>query len=354
MRRIPRTLFLALSAAAVFALHAHASQTADGLNATAGNQNVTWCGNCISVGWYYVPATSYELSGIQTNFTPGLGGDRTVTVEILTERRAVGGQLLASGTFDSATARGTLGGATFATPVGLVAGSRYFVGFRNVGGIGINTTNDAAATNLGAFGLFLDNDGTNDGAYQLRGGLPTQGSPQDQPILRFLSPDTPVGVPPSPGQALALTVKKASVAFKGKPLGDSWTLAGSVPGALGSFNPVNGLALSLVKDDGTVIANLAIPSGQPWKVTTKPSWKLKDNAGGAVGDPTAIETVIAKLNKKTGLFDIKVKVKAVDLTDPGAGNYTAILNRGNGANVDMNRQAWRSATVKGGTKLLTP
>jgi hypothetical protein len=349
-----RKAWIVVSMAALVALRADADQTADGLNATAGNQNIGWCGGCVSVGWYYVPQTAYELSGIQTNFAPGIGSDRTVTVELLTERRAVGGHVIASGTFDSSTARGTLGGATFGTPVGLVAGSRYFVGFRNVAGLGINTTNDGGATNLGAFGLFLDNDGTNDGDYQLRGGLPTTGSPQDQPILRFLKPDTPTGVAPTPGQALALTVRKAAVTFKAKPLGDSWTLTCSVPGALGSFDPTAGFVLSIVKDDGTVIAALNMPGGQKWKVTNKPSWSIRDNKGGAVGDPTVVETVSAKLNKKTGLFDMKVTVKRVNLTDPGAGNYTTILNRGNGTNVDMDRRGWRSKTVKGGTKLLAP
>lgn len=110
--------------------------------------------------------------------------DRTVTVEILTDRRAVGGSLLRSATFNSAVARGQLGGGSF-TAITLTAGTRYFVGFRNIAGIGINTTSDAGAVNCGAC-LYLDNASSAEGQYQTRGGT-SQPSQVDQPILRLIA-----------------------------------------------------------------------------------------------------------------------------------------------------------------------
>lgn len=120
--------------------------------------------------------------------------NRTVTIEILTDRRAVGGTLIRSATFDSAIARGRLGGGTFA-PVVLTAGTRYFIGFRNIAGIGTNTTSDTGAVNCGAC-LFLDNASSAEGQYQTRGGT-DQASVVDQPILRLIgaSAATPTPTP---------------------------------------------------------------------------------------------------------------------------------------------------------------
>lgn len=107
----------------------------------------------------------------------------------MTDRRAVGGTLIRSSTFDSAVARGTLGGGAFA-PVMLTSGTRYFIGFRNIGGLGTNTTSDTGATNCGAC-LYLDNASSAQGQYQTRGGN-DQPSVVDQSILRL------IGAAPAP------------------------------------------------------------------------------------------------------------------------------------------------------------
>jgi len=70
------------------------------------------------------------------------------------------------------------------TPITLNAGTRYFIGFRGIAGIGINTTNEASAVNCGAC-LYLDNQSSAEGQYAARGGS-SQPSAQDQPIIRLV------------------------------------------------------------------------------------------------------------------------------------------------------------------------
>lgn len=142
-----------------------------------------WDPSLTAVGWYITPTISMNLTRIETNFSPAGGGNRNVTIELLNDRRAVGGALMRSAAFDSGQARGVLGGGTF-SPVAITAGTTYFIGFRNIGGIGINSTSDGPAINCGAC-LYLDNAGSVEGQYQVRGGS-NQPSVVDQPILRLI------------------------------------------------------------------------------------------------------------------------------------------------------------------------
>ena len=76
-----------------------ADSIAEDVNAAAFPSFVQWGLGIPSVGWYFTPTNSLEVAGVLTNFRelfqPG-DEDRTVTVEILTDRRAVGGTLIAS------------------------------------------------------------------------------------------------------------------------------------------------------------------------------------------------------------------------------------------------------------------
>jgi hypothetical protein len=103
-----------------------------------------------SVGWYFTPTSAFFLSVIQTRFNPAAGPnqDRTVTVELWSDRPTLGGRLLRSGDFQSSSAMGVFGGASF-LPYLLQVGIQYFIGFRNVSGLGMNLTLDASATSLG-------------------------------------------------------------------------------------------------------------------------------------------------------------------------------------------------------------
>ena len=197
-RQIPATLIIVIFfnlALFVSAQTPPPTQTNLGYNDVLAPQFLVWCNGggqtCTSVGWYFTPSVNFNLTAVQTNFNavqqPG-SQDRDVTIEVLSDRRFVGGTLLRSATFNSSIARGRLGGASFA-PITLTAGTRYFIGFRNVAGIGINTTNDAGSIDCGAC-LYLDNDGDTTGQYKLRGGT-TMPSAQDKPIVRFIG--TPVG-----------------------------------------------------------------------------------------------------------------------------------------------------------------
>ena len=162
------------------------AQVSLGYNEVNPSQFLVWDSTLTAVGWYLTPAAPFSLTGVQTNFNAVQqtgSQDRNVTVEVLTDRRAVGGTLLRSVVFNSASARGRLGGVTFA-PVTLNAGTRYFIGFRGISGIGINTTTDAGAVNCGAC-LYLDNPSSAEGQYATRGGS-NQPSAQDQPIIRLV------------------------------------------------------------------------------------------------------------------------------------------------------------------------
>lgn len=97
-------------------------------------------GGPTNIGWYYTPAQSYTLTGIYTYFepVPNGTGDHTITAQIQTDRPAVGGMLLDSGTFMANSAEGGYVGVTFAAPIDLTAGTTYFVDFLNTEGMGVD------------------------------------------------------------------------------------------------------------------------------------------------------------------------------------------------------------------------
>lgn len=333
---------------------------ADGLNDDKNPQFLGWCSGCTVVGWYYIAPFDYDLSGIQTNFEPGVGAERTVTVEILTDRRFAGGALLASADFDSSTARGTLGGGTFVSPVHLTAGTRYFVGFRNVQNIGINTTADAGALNLGPLGLYIDNDFVNDGQYEFRGGQPCIGSPQDQPIIRFLQPTGGAMLPgvdeTTETASSALSLSRSSLTLSPILNKDMVSLKGSFSATVGSFDPsVDGAAVGLVGADG-VIACFQLAPGAGWTTLPGPKWKFKDTKTGSLGDLNANEQLSIKFNAKTGKFDVLAKVKKAELKNATAGFLSSVIAIGSIftpiKDEFMNTQVWRSTAQ--GKKLVTP
>ena len=94
------------------------------------------------VGWDYTPSAAYNLVGVNTKF--GFETDsRTVSVEVYDASPSNGGTLLRSGNFTPLS--NNFSGGTFA-PLSLTAGDDYFIGFRNVDGLGVNVTEDAEAT----------------------------------------------------------------------------------------------------------------------------------------------------------------------------------------------------------------
>ena len=185
----------------------------EGFNETATPDFLTWGLN--EVGWYWTPESDFSLTGIQTRFRSGTGVagdiDRTVTIVLMDDR---GGSVLASGTFDSATARGGLGGVTFGTAFDVDDAVTYFVGFQNVLSIGINivgnTPQDESFENSSGPAGFGDSDGTaGNFAFAFSGGNPANENlclALDCPVIAFLTEtvDDPGSDVPEPATMLLL------------------------------------------------------------------------------------------------------------------------------------------------------
>jgi hypothetical protein len=189
-----------------------AATLADSVNAgSAADDGAYW--GVYDAGWLYTPSTSYLLGGIDTKFSyPNLTSiqDRNVTVALyLNNTPGNGGSLLGSFSFfsDNVAHGQTFVGGDFPTPIALVAGQQYFVGFENVGplppnsppnqnDLGVNFTADPGGTFLS--NLFFDvssnpscNTGTNfaceDTNHDILG----------QPILEFFAAP-PASTTPEP------------------------------------------------------------------------------------------------------------------------------------------------------------
>ncbi len=203
--------------------HLKADVLADSVNASYSADNNAYWGD-YDVGWLYTPSSSYNLSGIDTEFSIPVGTsvqNRMVTVDVYEGNTpANGGTLLGSFQFDSATAQGTLAGGSFSTPISLTAGQQYFVGFMNVGpmsatpnvdDLGVNFTANANAivlSNLYFDSTIYGNSGygncsnTTDFACE----QPTTGSNSvlGAPILEFFEPNPVTPTTPEPASLLLL------------------------------------------------------------------------------------------------------------------------------------------------------
>lgn len=152
----------AVCLAAAFGAPAMAA-TIDSINPNATPPFVEYAGPQ-DIGWYYTPTFSYTLTGITTEFVavPNGTGQRTITVQIQTERPVNGGTVLAQGTFSANSASGGFLGSSLPA-VQLTAGTTYFVDFLDTVGMGVNLgswqndqngnpmPSNGATTNLGAW-----------------------------------------------------------------------------------------------------------------------------------------------------------------------------------------------------------
>ncbi|HWC99517.1 MAG TPA: PEP-CTERM sorting domain-containing protein [Candidatus Sulfopaludibacter sp.] len=218
------TLFSSLTilAGLMVSTGAHASVLADHINDGFSADNGAYWG-VDDVGWFYTPASGYDLIGINTEFSiPNLTvvQNRTVTVVLYQgDTPAAGGTLLGSFQFDSSLAEGTLGGGTFASPITLTAGQQYFVGFEDVGplsstpnldDLGVNFTGDSGAAFLSTAQFDTStcatphSFGCEDAAHDWL----------SQPILQFLAPDPIPTSTPDPSTVLLLGSGLAAVALR--------------------------------------------------------------------------------------------------------------------------------------------
>ncbi|MGZ8377140.1 MAG: PEP-CTERM sorting domain-containing protein [Gemmatirosa sp.] len=233
MRRSIRHLVLTAAAAAVATATtagAQAPTPRDGLHVGRAPSATFFEMN--AVGWFYTPATSFQLTSVLTQFADvtdlaeALGVEvahREVLVDVYEASAAsvagLGASALATGSFNSASAVGQLGGATFANAVTLNANALYFIGFRNVGYLdavnwngvlGVNFTGDPNPDDAGGVGGILTEDaiaGTGPYTYQLDLEYAYEAA---NPIVQLVGTDVPAGPPP-----VTTAPEPASVALLG-------------------------------------------------------------------------------------------------------------------------------------------
>lgn len=137
-----------------------------------------------AIGWLYTPSFAYDLVGVDTKFSSA--DSRTVTLEIYSEHPSLGGgTLLRSATFTPLA--NVFSGGVFAS-LALAEGEDYFVGFRNVQGLGNNFSGDFPNQLLTAW---VDRDDSGD--YE-------ESAPQLEfrsPILQFYTQTAAVPAPSS-------------------------------------------------------------------------------------------------------------------------------------------------------------
>ncbi len=111
----------------------------------------------VNIGWFYTPTTSYDLTGVQFNFSANDSG--SVTEKIYdTTTPALGGTLLASATF-SVTGAGFTGG--YFSPLSFVANRTYFIGLQGIQGFdGMTSVSPGATVLKVAFDVGTGNFGT--------------------------------------------------------------------------------------------------------------------------------------------------------------------------------------------------
>jgi len=150
------------------------------------------------IGWYWTPANSIKLIGIQTQLRdgfPNISNDFVFTTTLWTDRPAVGGTPIASFQWHGGEpVEGPWVGGQFNAPISLTGGTQYFVGmtgweqgfafFNGNGGSGINWIHpptQAGAENLGAGSGYV---GTNFETKMNTGATPAN---VDSPVIRFIA-----------------------------------------------------------------------------------------------------------------------------------------------------------------------
>ena len=189
LKRCSLVGLVALVVGTQMASPARGQTVVDSINADKSPKPAEW--SLTEVGWFFTPSSSYSLGGVQSKFSDQGTITRLVTIEVRSAGGNVIGDVLRSGSFtlEHDSPSSLFQGASFA-PLGLTAGTQYFIGFRNTDSTGAIVTEDAGATNLGLFRFGRSNLGTYENAFNT--------SPNNrlgQPILRFLGPADASAVP---------------------------------------------------------------------------------------------------------------------------------------------------------------
>jgi hypothetical protein len=188
----------------VLASAASADTLVQSFNANKNPSTATFYAS--EAGWFYTPNQSFDLTRVATRFASTDG--RTVSVEVYTALPGAGGLLL--GSADFVPGSNVFSGGTFSSAIHLDVGQDYFVGFRNISGLGSNITFDAGRTSLGP--AYISSGGPN--LYS------SICSPSNSPILQFFTDNVPGPTPaPLPVSALGGLVLLAGVGTCGRRRG---------------------------------------------------------------------------------------------------------------------------------------
>lgn len=186
--------FRLIAAITLFSLSSGIAVTAapiESVNAGASpHPTQSWA--AVEAGWIYSPASTYWLTGVETLFREA--DTRTVTLEVFFGVPSGGGTLLRSSNFIPLSE--AYAGGSFA-PLLFTAGEQYFIGFRNIAGLGSSTTTpDQGPQSLGAPYYAFDDTGSYGTHF-----IYTTGS-SDRPILLFNGNAVEASVPESATLAL--------------------------------------------------------------------------------------------------------------------------------------------------------
>ncbi len=164
--------------------------------------NATW--TVPDVGWIYRPTSTFSFSQLSTIFNSSDG--RTVTVEIWTDLpddifptpppniwSGLQGNatLLAATSFAAGAGSYNAGRALFLNGITFQAGQAYFIGYRNMNGMGANWTGFVAATEFLLNRFDLDGLGNFERKPPCTNGIPVACEPFDSAyvILKFDVPE---------------------------------------------------------------------------------------------------------------------------------------------------------------------
>ena len=136
-------------------------------NAVPPESLITAQWSAAEVGWFFTPgSTLFNVTEIKTAFASTAGWNQNPVNGLVTEEifksfvPGTGGTLIASNSF--APISNTYTGGFFAGPITLLAGTQYFIGFRNVAGLGSNIVNYPGVAAVPLQQFF---SGVNDGLY---------------------------------------------------------------------------------------------------------------------------------------------------------------------------------------------
>lgn len=220
-----RVLLLALSPVILAATPVYVNRAIEDGGSNFPEIGVVW--NNDDVGWIFRPSARIDFSQLSTIFDSADG--RLVTVEIWTNlpadllstppppttwsgMRAVGStaSLLATTTFLASAGTYAGGLAEFGSSVTLEANQNYFIGYRNIRGLGANWTGFVAASDFLLLRFDKDASGNYDQKPPCTGGTPNACEPFNDSyvILKFDTPEPSVNLLIGTGLAALIALRR--------------------------------------------------------------------------------------------------------------------------------------------------